>query len=192
MYINDKVLKTILTDFRQRVESKDEDIKSLIKDTVSISVVEALPETGEAGTLYVVGTDSTGYTMSVYSNNKFVTISGGGGSAEEKEYVVVSSTVPSTVVDGTLYVVGTKSTGYELYIGVSGEAINITPSASGLNYKVVSALPSTGEADTLYFAGTEAAGYEVAVYDNGKWVKGTKDQSLTDEEVQSFITELWA
>ena len=32
MYINDKVLKTILTDFRQRVESKDEDIKSLIKD----------------------------------------------------------------------------------------------------------------------------------------------------------------
>ena len=191
MYINDKVLKTILTDFRQRVESKDEDIKSLIKDTVSISVVEALPETGEAGTLYVVGTDSTGYTMSVYSNNKFITISGG-GSTEEKEYVVVSSTVPSTVVDGTLYVVGTKSTGYELYIGVSGEAINITPSDSGLNYKVVSALPSTGEANTLYFAGTEAAGYEVAVYDNGKWVKGTKDQSLTDEEVQSFITELWA
>lgn len=192
MYINDKVLKTILTDFRQRVESKDEDIKSLIKDTISVSVVEALPETGEAGTLYVVGTDSTGYTMSVYSNNKFITISGGSGSTEEKEYVVVSSTVPSTVVDGTLYVVGTKSTGYELYIGVSGEAINITSSASGLNYKVVSALPSTGEADTLYFAGTEAAGYEVAVYDNGKWVKGTKDQSLTDEEVQSFITELWA
>ena len=191
MYINDKVLKTILTDFRQRVESKDEDIKSLIKDTVSISVVEALPETGEAGTLYVVGTDSTGYTMSVYSNNKFITISGD-GSTEEKEYVVVSSTVPNTVVDGTLYVVGTNRTGYELYIGVSGEAINIIPSASGLNYKVVSALPSTGEADTLYFAGTEAAGYEVAVYDNGKWVKGTKEQSLTDEEVQSFITELWA
>ena len=146
MYINDKVLKTILTDFKNRVESKDEAIKSLIKDTVSISVVSQLPSSGVAGTLYVVGSDEKGYTLSVYSGDKFITVS------------------TSTTTEG------------------------------GMKYKVVSELPSTGDANTLYFAGTDDA-YVVAIYDNSKWVKvsgNATEESLSEEEVRQFITELWA
>lgn len=193
MYINDKVLKTILTDFRQRVESKDEAIKNLIKDTVSISVVEALPETGTEGTLYVVGTDSTGYTMSVYSNSKFISVSTT-GSSTTKDEVVVASTLPGTIVSDTLYVIGSKEAGYTIYVGVSGEAVAISTSAgSSFEYEVVESLPETGVEGKLYLVGTESTGYVVAMYNNSAWVQTTPvESSLSDQEVQTFISELWA